>query len=52
MSEGLQYAARKQSDKAYAAGYDKGKSNAVKQQRNNPATIEHDRVVKPCDGNH
>ena len=95
MSEGLQYAARKQSDKAYAAGYDKGKSNAVKQQywlyvsmqrqrnpvgsvrlypaqlpelridgvhrnqppstcvsRNNPTTIEHHRVVEPCDGNH
>jgi len=32
MSEGLHYAARKQSDKAYAAGYDKGKSDAVKQQ--------------------
>src|SRR6267378_7176347 len=32
VSEGLHYAARKQSDKAYAAGYDKGKSDAVKQQ--------------------
>jgi hypothetical protein len=32
MSEGLHYAAKKQSDKAYAAGYDKGKSDAVKQQ--------------------
>src|SRR5437773_814990 len=32
LSEGLHYAARKQSDKAYAAGYDKGKSDAVKQQ--------------------
>src|SRR5206468_6295838 len=32
MSEGLHYVARKQSDKAYAAGYDKGKSDAVKQQ--------------------
>jgi hypothetical protein len=29
---GLHYAAKKQSDKAYAAGYDKGKSDAVKQQ--------------------
>jgi len=32
LSEGLHYAAKKQSDKAYAAGYDKGKSDAVKQQ--------------------
>ena len=31
LSEGLHYAARKQADKAYAAGYDKGKSDAVKQ---------------------
>ena len=32
LSEGLHYAAKKQSDKAYASGYDKGKSDAVKQQ--------------------
>jgi len=32
LSEGLHYAARKRSDKAYSAGYDKGKSDAVKQQ--------------------
>jgi hypothetical protein len=32
VSEGLHYAAKKQSDKDYAAGYDKGKSDAVKQQ--------------------
>jgi hypothetical protein len=32
LSEGLHYGARKQSDKAYAAGYDKGKSDSVKQQ--------------------
>lgn len=32
LSEGLNFAAKKQSDKAYAAGYDKGKSDAVKQQ--------------------
>ena len=32
VSEGLHYAAKKQSDKAYANGYDKGKSDAVKQQ--------------------
>lgn len=32
MSETLHYAAKKQSEKAYATGYDKGKSDAVKQQ--------------------
>lgn len=32
LSEGLHFAAKKQSEKAYAAGYDKGKSDAVKQQ--------------------
>ena len=32
LSEGLHYAARKQADKAYATGYDKGRSDAVKQQ--------------------
>jgi len=32
VNEGLHFAAKKQSDKAYAAGYDKGKSDAVKQQ--------------------
>src|SRR5882724_404327 len=32
VSEGLHYAARKQADKAYQAGYDKGRSDAVKQQ--------------------
>lgn len=32
LSEGLHYVAKKQSDKAYLAGYDKGKSDAVKQQ--------------------
>ena len=32
VSETLHYAAKKQSEKAYAAGYDKGKSDAVKQQ--------------------
>jgi outer membrane lipoprotein SlyB len=32
LSEGLHFAAKKQSDNAYAAGYDKGKSDAVKQQ--------------------
>ena len=32
LSEGLHYAATKASQKAYATGYDKGKSDAVKQQ--------------------
>jgi len=32
LSEGLHFAAKKQSEKAYSAGYDKGKSDAVKQQ--------------------
>jgi len=32
VSEGLHYAAKKESQKAYGAGYDKGKSDAVKQQ--------------------
>jgi outer membrane lipoprotein SlyB len=31
-SEALHYAAKKQSEKAYANGYDKGRSDAVKQQ--------------------
>ena len=32
LSEGLHYAAKKRAEKAYATGYDKGKSDAVKQQ--------------------
>jgi len=32
VSETLHYAAKKQAEKAYATGYDKGKSDAVKQQ--------------------
>jgi len=32
VSEGLHYAAKSQADKAFANGYDKGKSDAVKQQ--------------------
>jgi uncharacterized protein YcfJ len=32
LSETLHYAARKQAEKAYANGYDKGRSDAVKQQ--------------------
>ncbi|MBI3408725.1 MAG: hypothetical protein HY040_10250 [Planctomycetes bacterium] len=32
LSESLHYAARKQSEKAFATGYEKGRSDAVKQQ--------------------
>ncbi len=32
VSEGLHYAAKKQSDKSFTEGYEKGKSDAVKQQ--------------------
>ncbi len=32
LSEGLHYLAKRENQKAYAAGYDKGKSDAVKQQ--------------------
>lgn len=32
VSEGLHYVARSQADKAYHSGYDKGRSDAVKQQ--------------------
>ncbi len=32
LSEGLHFATRKQSEKAFASGYDKGRSDAVKQQ--------------------
>lgn len=32
LSEGMHYLAKKETQKAYAAGYDKGKSDAVKQQ--------------------
>lgn len=32
LSEGIHYLAKKENQKAYAAGYDKGKSDAVKQQ--------------------
>ena len=32
LSEGIHYVAKKETQKAYASGYDKGKSDAVKQQ--------------------
>jgi hypothetical protein len=41
VSEGLHYAAKTQSDKAYANGYDKGKSDAVKQQYWLYVSIQH-----------
>ena len=43
LSEGLHYAAKKQSEKAYAAGYDKGKSDAVKQQYWLYVSMQHER---------
>ena len=43
VSEGLHYAAKKQSDKSYAAGYDKGKSDAVKQQYWLYVSMQHQR---------
>jgi hypothetical protein len=43
LSEGLHYAAKKQSDKAYADGYDKGKSDAVKQQYWLYVSMQHQR---------
>ena len=43
LSEGLHFAAKKQSNKAYAAGYDKGKSDAVKQQYWLYVSMQHQR---------
>ena len=43
LSEGLNYAAKKQADKAYGAGYDKGKSDAVKQQYWLYVSMQHQR---------
>jgi len=57
ISETLHYAAKKQTEKAYATGYDKGKSDAVKQQywlyvsmqkqRNQVGSIRHYPVQLP-----
>ena len=43
VSEGLHYAAKSQADKAFANGYDKGKSDAVKQQYWLYVSIQHQR---------
>jgi len=43
VSEGLHYAAKSQADKAFANGYDKGKSDAVKQQYWLYVSMEHQR---------
>jgi len=43
VSEGLHYAAKTQSDKAFASGYDKGKSDAVKQQYWLYVSMQHQR---------
>jgi hypothetical protein len=43
VSEGLHYAAKTQQDKAFANGYDKGKSDAVKQQYWLQVSMQHQR---------
>jgi hypothetical protein len=43
VSEGLHYAAKTQADKSYATGYDKGKSDAVKQQYWLYVSMQHQR---------
>jgi hypothetical protein len=43
VSEGLHYAAKSQADKAFASGYDKGKSDAVKQQYWLYVSMQHQR---------
>ena len=43
VSEGLHYAAKTQADKSYANGYDKGKSDAVKQQYWLYVSMQHQR---------
>ena len=43
VSEGLHYAAKSQADKAFANGYDKGKSDAVKQQYWLYVSMQHQR---------
>jgi hypothetical protein len=43
VSEGLHYAAKTQAEKAYANGYDKGKSDAVKQQYWLYVSMQHQR---------
>ena len=43
VSEGLHYAAKTQTDKSFAKGYDKGKSDAVKQQYWLYVSMQHQR---------
>ncbi len=43
ISEGLHYAAKSQADKAFTSGYDKGKSDAVKQQYWLYVSMQHQR---------
>ena len=43
VSEGLHYAAKTQAEKSYANGYDKGKSDAVKQQYWLYVSMQHQR---------
>jgi hypothetical protein len=43
VSEGLHYAAKTQADKSFAKGYDKGKSDAVKQQYWLYVSMQHQR---------
>ncbi len=43
VSEGLHYAAKTQADKSFANGYDKGKSDAVKQQYWLYVSMQHQR---------
>ena len=43
ISEGVHYAAKSQSDKAFTSGYDKGKSDAVKQQYWLYVSLQHPR---------
>jgi len=43
LSEGAHYVAKTRADKSYAAGYDKGKSDAVKQQYWLYVSMQHQR---------
>lgn len=43
LSEGLHYATKSQADKAFTSGYDKGKSDAVKQQYWLYVSMQHQR---------
>lgn len=49
LSEGLHYASKKQAERAYADGYDKGRSDAVKQQY--WVLVNHQRATGDADAN-